>query len=200
MPSNFTKNFRLNQWKPEDKVLREDFVRDNKNIEVALSSLEERVSLLNRLVPGLAYYVGQLSLRDIKTSQYYLATRCMLYEPFPIDEGLSFAGGAKMETGKVVLNGSGASGTVTALSYSIDQDWTTARLRVQFTTGDVTVKLNGEPMEYITSYGARTSEGTCWERESFWQGPKSRNAQITLEMKNTSQSSMKVYNYCVIFC
>ena len=39
MSANKTANYHLNQWEPEDKVLREEFNEDNKKIEDALTAL-----------------------------------------------------------------------------------------------------------------------------------------------------------------
>ena len=39
MSANKTANYRLNQWEPEDKVLRTEFNEDNKKIEDALTAL-----------------------------------------------------------------------------------------------------------------------------------------------------------------
>lgn len=38
---NYTENYRLNQWDPEDRLLREDFNRDNANVESGMMSLKQ---------------------------------------------------------------------------------------------------------------------------------------------------------------
>lgn len=38
---NYTENYRLNQWDPEDRILREDFNRDNVNVENGLMALQQ---------------------------------------------------------------------------------------------------------------------------------------------------------------
>jgi len=38
MPSNFTQNYKLNQWEPDDRVLRTDFNADNAKIDAALKA------------------------------------------------------------------------------------------------------------------------------------------------------------------
>ncbi len=38
---NYTENYRLNQWNPEDRILREDFNRDNANVEGGLTKLQQ---------------------------------------------------------------------------------------------------------------------------------------------------------------
>jgi len=42
MPSNFTPNYQLNQWEPDDRVLRTDFNADNAKIDAALGALDQR--------------------------------------------------------------------------------------------------------------------------------------------------------------
>ena len=43
MASNQTSNYQLNQWQPEDKVLREEFNADNSRVDEALRDLAEEV-------------------------------------------------------------------------------------------------------------------------------------------------------------
>ena len=38
---NYTENYRLNQWDPEDRILREEFNRDNANVESGLTTLKQ---------------------------------------------------------------------------------------------------------------------------------------------------------------
>lgn len=38
---NYTENYRLNQWDAEDRILREDFNRDNANVESGLTALKK---------------------------------------------------------------------------------------------------------------------------------------------------------------
>ena len=39
-----TSQYQLNQWAAEDRILREDFNRDNANVEAGLVALGERVT------------------------------------------------------------------------------------------------------------------------------------------------------------
>ena len=43
IPSNFTENYNLSQWEPEDKVLRGDFNEDNRKIDAAIKAVDVRV-------------------------------------------------------------------------------------------------------------------------------------------------------------
>jgi len=50
MPSNYTSNYNLNQWEPDDRVLRTDFNADNAKIDAALAKkAEAKVSLYSSL-------------------------------------------------------------------------------------------------------------------------------------------------------
>lgn len=51
-----TEHYDLNQWKPEDPVLREEFNGDNAKIDAALGIINQTVASLPRLVIGA--YVG----------------------------------------------------------------------------------------------------------------------------------------------
>ena len=44
MASGQTKTYGINQWQPEDKVLREEFNGDNEKMEQALTGLDSRVA------------------------------------------------------------------------------------------------------------------------------------------------------------
>ena len=54
MATNQTTNYQLNQWQPTDPVQRTDFNADNATVEAALTDLETRVAILDRVVPDLA--------------------------------------------------------------------------------------------------------------------------------------------------
>ena len=45
MASNYTKNYQLNQWEPEDKVVRTDFNEDNEKIDAALNSKADKTTV-----------------------------------------------------------------------------------------------------------------------------------------------------------
>lgn len=51
-----TEHYGLNQWSPEDPVLREEFNRDNAQVDEGLTCIAETVSTLPRLATGS--YVG----------------------------------------------------------------------------------------------------------------------------------------------
>ena len=42
MPKNYTENYHLNQWEPEDQVLRTDFNTDNLAIDAAIKAVDEK--------------------------------------------------------------------------------------------------------------------------------------------------------------
>jgi len=44
MPSSYTPNYNLNQWEPDDRVLRTDFNADNLKIDAALGALSAGLS------------------------------------------------------------------------------------------------------------------------------------------------------------
>jgi len=53
MPSNFTPNYQLNQWEPEDQVLRVDFNADNAKLDAALKAREDGQAALQTAVTAL---------------------------------------------------------------------------------------------------------------------------------------------------
>ena len=94
MPTNRTDNYALSQWERSDRILMEDFNADNAKIDAALRGLEERVSLLYRAVPNLAFYLGQLAITDLSRHRKNMPQRSMLYEDFSIPEFSTLSGSA----------------------------------------------------------------------------------------------------------
>ena len=66
MASNYTEHYKLNQWSPEDKVLRTEFNADNAKIETALANLEKDKAS-NSLVSGLVgvLHDTNVTLKDL---------------------------------------------------------------------------------------------------------------------------------------
>ena len=48
MPANHTPNYNLNQWEPEDRVLRTDFNADNAKIDAAIQAAEAKTAALSQ--------------------------------------------------------------------------------------------------------------------------------------------------------
>ena len=48
MPANHTPNYNLNQWEPEDRVLRTDFNADNAKIDAAIQAAEAQTAALSQ--------------------------------------------------------------------------------------------------------------------------------------------------------
>lgn len=71
MPSNRTKNYNLSQWEKSDKVLMDDFNKDNEKIDAAIKAVDVRVDgkadrsaldALSRTVDGKADVSSHTSL------------------------------------------------------------------------------------------------------------------------------------------
>lgn len=71
MASNQTVHYGLNQWQPEDKVLREEFNGDNQKVDTALHSLAEEVGAkaaqteVDGLKTQLSYKASQSALDSL---------------------------------------------------------------------------------------------------------------------------------------
>lgn len=70
MPSRQTQNYHLNQWEPEDKVLRTDFNTDNEKIDDALAGKADVSALaaLSQRVDGKADAAAQTELSKTVSS------------------------------------------------------------------------------------------------------------------------------------
>ena len=66
MASNYTEHYKLNQWSPEDKVLRTEFNEDNQKIDAALKAMRDLIispSVLNAVLDKLRSDINALSAR-----------------------------------------------------------------------------------------------------------------------------------------
>ena len=72
---NYTKNYQLNQWEPSDRVLREDFNKDNMKIDAALHTMQ---GALPELVLGT--YTGDGSA--VRTVDLALPPRPFMSQPW----------------------------------------------------------------------------------------------------------------------
>jgi len=204
MPSNYTSNYQLNQWEADDRVLRTDFNADNAKIEAALSSLEERVAMLCRAVPNLAYYTGLFGLTDFAKRGKVLPSQSMTYDDFRYSEYTSLTGGVKIVNGVLTLEGAGATGVYTGYNISIDNDkWTRAMMWVHYLQlgTDITPSINGVPMKREGFRSARSpgQSKECFEKQFSLEGGGSSSAQISLALDCGTSNKLEVYDYCVFF-
>lgn len=67
-----TEHLQLNQWAPEDRILRQDFNSDNAKVDAAVAALEGelRPTLIREVVTSAAADVVQLDISDIDWSQW----------------------------------------------------------------------------------------------------------------------------------
>ena len=160
MATNQTTNYQLNQWEPTDPVLRTDFNADNAKIETALASLEARVSVLSRVVPDLAYYMGQVGILSILKHDEHLSQWSMVCDAFQKSSRYEVTGQAVIQNGVLTVDGTG---TVTSMNFGLGRsNWTKAQLWVLSSgTGTINVTLNGK--EY-TAVNLGASQGM-----QFWQ-------------------------------
>lgn len=82
---NQTSRYKLNQWDPEDRILREDFNADNAKLETALGGLNTSVRKhTNQLlgVPILGRHLYNLFLQQKKAGQDVSWMQNLLYDDF----------------------------------------------------------------------------------------------------------------------
>ena len=72
MASGQTEHYSLNQWQPEDKVLREEFNQDNAKIETTIADVEEHCKLIKvtELVLAESGSQANLSLSTVDMNQF----------------------------------------------------------------------------------------------------------------------------------
>jgi len=71
MPSNFTEHYNLNQWEPDDRVLRTDFNADNTKIDAALAGKMGKLELIRGTGPYTGKCMSDNAMTgDIKWGDY----------------------------------------------------------------------------------------------------------------------------------
>ncbi|MCI9331272.1 MAG: hypothetical protein HFG05_03760 [Oscillibacter sp.] len=195
-----TEDYQLNQWDLSDRVRMEDFNADNAKIAAALSGMEERMKVMERVVPNIVYYVGQLALVDFRERRKVLPNRAMHYWDFPELAGEVLIGGAAVKNGHLVLTGAGAKGSMTSIPYSIAQSgWTTIRLWTHHSGGKVTAAINGTEMERVRGGFATSVSGVnALEQEFIGHNDGKGSFQITLNLDCGTDASMSVEDYCLM--
>ena len=202
MPTNRTDNYALSQWERSDRILMEDFNADNAKIDAALHNLEERVSLLDRLISKLTFFTGRLALSDVEQNRQAIALGSSINEQFLYSEHLVLTGPIRIEDGAAVLEGEEVTGSVTCSSYSPpDTQWSQARMWIERTNGGITVKVNGSEMKPGRSFQDLGSDGFHVYQEFSWTGPNPERTtvSVTLELDRGTRKSMKVYGYSLMF-
>ena len=204
MPTNRTDNYALSQWERSDRILMEDFNSDNAKIDAALRGLEERVSLLCRAVPNLAFYLGQLAITDLSRHRKNMPQRSMLYEDFSIPEFSTLSGSAQIKDGILQVVGAGQTGRMQSLNISIGyMEKAQARLWID-RPGDcpeVTPLLNGVEMKHTNSYQGISASGggNGWIDEFTLECQGFTSAQITLILDSQEKPAAKVHDYALFF-
>jgi len=123
MPSNFTKNYKLNQWEADDRVLRTDFNADNAKIDAALAakaeestvtSLQSELDAAKATIPRIVFgtYTGDgaasrtISLGFTPKAVFVIRQNGMIYSANTVSGGLALAGSpVKLDTGSRVFLG-----------------------------------------------------------------------------------------------
>jgi len=208
MPSNYTPNYNLNQWEADDRVLRTDFNADNAKIDAALQSLkssaaalEQRVAFLERVVPNLAYYAGQLALTAMSGIKRQITSQAVICEIFDGPGLFTLSGAATISDNALKVTGKGATGTLTTPTYALSQkNWTQAKIWIHQSTDGVTPKLNGTALPRTAfDSGVSVLGKRAYEFEYTYIGKGSSNATVTLELNTGNHSALEVYDLAVFF-
>lgn len=70
MATNQTSNYKLNQWEPEDQVLRQEFNDDNDKIDKALKALADKDQALTQTLTSQAAAIAKLGNCSIEHFTY----------------------------------------------------------------------------------------------------------------------------------
>ena len=101
--ANYTPNYRLHQWEPEDKFLRTDFNEDFSTIDAALGKTE-------RSARASAYNVYNLMLQSDYEGKYTGYKKALLFDGFQDESGIASRSDAiQWGTGRLILTGTGES-------------------------------------------------------------------------------------------
>jgi len=146
MSTNYTKNYKLCQWEPGDKVLRTDFNEDNAKLETALTRIEttaDRADAASQAAYNLSYpgfvtghYSGQAENDSIawKTITLGFQPRAVLI--WPDNHGLINSISGRMYVyGGLILRG--GSQNVAATAFYITENGFTVRNTTVTTNGNI---------------------------------------------------------------
>ena len=161
--------------------------------------MEARVSVLSRVVPDLAYYMGQVGILSILKHDEHLSQWSMVCDAFQKSSRYEVTGQAVIQNGVLTVDGTG---TVTSMNFGLGRsNWTKAQLWVLSSgTGTINVTLNGKAMEIGTSWLSTAPDGEVGADQQYtWDGTGQSSAQIKLEIDSGSYGPLKVYHFR-LFC
>ena len=165
---------------------------------------EARVALLDRAVPSLAFYLGQLAITDLSKNRKNMPQRSMLYEDFTIPGFWTLTGSAQISDGVLQVIGAGKTGTAKATKFSVGyKEKALAKLWMHRPQDcpRVTPLLNDVEMQYTGSYlGISASGGgNGWNDEFTLECHSITSAQVTLPLDTGSNAAIKIHDYALFF-
>lgn len=189
-----TEKYQLSLWKPEDRVLREDFVKDNQNIEAALNNVETRINMLERACRNMAYYIGELGMRAFESSGKALSQRAFNYERLDYVTNEQLTGSLKW-TNKTLQLPAGETGSFMIPSYSLEvSDWTRAQILVLGSPGNVTLEIGDLLMPTPRRFFTKKSDGVeCLAWETIWERVPNVPFNIKINFTAYDSADMTVY-------
>jgi len=200
MPSNYTPNYNLNQWEPDDRVLRTDFNADNAKIDAALNDL-------NRLTELLAYYTGQIGslIRVEHGNAPRFAARGFIWDPFNAPEGSVLTGGAVIQNGILSMSGAGT-GTAKFNMYINALGWTHGWFWLHVSDGTAVPSIDSAVLAkpttaYVENYNGsgKSAKEYCYAFTSENGKPVTlRSVPIQLDLTSTQQG-IKVHDFSAVF-
>lgn len=196
--AEYTPNYGLHQWGSQDRPLRTEFNQDFQKIDTGLGKTLENYDALPRM--GHNFY--ELYLKNYHTYQYPGSMQGLLVETFLYQDLIqSMTGGLYIRDKALCLDGAGSSGTMTTHKMGVGCDhWYRAFAWVRYSAGTITLSVNGTPLGYNNIKSSKTSDGiTCIERQFYTQTGGTGSATIAIQVECGTSSSVKIYEYGVLF-
>jgi len=205
MPSNFTSNYNLNQWEPDDRVLRTDFNADNTKIDAALSELKQKADMS-------LYYIGQIGslINFHHKTPPRLPQQGFIWDVFDITEdGPTLTGSAVMDGRVLTVSGAGNTGTweVNQL-LSVKKGWTNGKLWIRASGGTVVPTIGDAVITDSTAYGGwwldgdkeRSAPVYCFDFASASGQPvRGFSVKLHLDLTAGNPGPLRVYNFSAVF-
>ena len=150
MASNYTANYGLCQWAPENAFLREEFNQDNEKIDAALKAAEDKAeaetrraqTAADRALAGLedqSYNIYNLILQNDYEGKYTGYKKALLYDGFVDDEGIEARDTALILGGmRLCLDSTGQTSLTTAFGSSFSYTSTTSEVKSATRCGRLT--------------------------------------------------------------
>ena len=209
--ANYTPNYGLHQWVPEDNFLRTDFNQDFAKIDQALHQQQNNIQLIeedsNQMHESLAqfaYTIYGLAIKDYFENKEKGIRQALFMDDFTTPDYVGVLTGTLLhKASSLVLPRGDPTASMTTPPISLPGiSWTRVMAWVNHSKdgGEYAISINGTPMNCRGTWSAYTSTGlACAQLEAEAAVPGSESVVFTLTLGTGNNEIAQVYEYGVMF-